>query len=101
MKSLKSPWLILLLAALCISACETQSKDTTAQYLVKSRADSYEAADKSDIKVIQNAINMYQTANGTFPPTIQDVGKLMSSQLEYDRYDYNPQTGIITVKSNR
>lgn len=94
-------WLLLAVSAVN-PACDRQSKDIVTGHgntLVKSRSDAVQAADKSELAVIQGSINSYHAANGAYPATIQAVGSLLGSQIDYAKYDYNPQTGVISLKS--
>jgi hypothetical protein len=66
--------------------------------------DAYDRAggtvDIANLRGLQNAVQMYRTQNGRYPDSLEDVAGFMNSQVNLNKYQYNPDTGKVQLKYN-
>lgn len=63
---------------------------------VKERAE--DAAEKANLDAVRAAVRAYEAANGSFPPTLQDVAGIIGAKADLSKYDYDPQSGTVRPK---
>jgi hypothetical protein len=51
-----------------------------------------------NLKNLQSAVKMYYMQNGKYPETLEDLGRLMNSRVDLSLYDYDPETGRVTLQ---
>ncbi len=56
-------------------------------------------ADLANLKTIQNAVRIYRTTNGEYPDELNDIESLIGSQVDFDKYEYNPENGTVKLKN--
>jgi hypothetical protein len=88
----------LLSCAFLIVACEEKPKNPAAQY-GDSMIDSYKKGQKAGITgnldAVKKAVQAYRAANDKYPASLEEVGDLIGSKVDFSKYDYNPETGEV------
>jgi hypothetical protein len=54
-------------------------------------------ADQSTLKGMKDAIRAYHISNGKYPDSLEDIQKLMGSRIDAGLYQYDPESGEITL----
>ena len=54
-------------------------------------------ADQSTLTGIKDAIRAHHILNGEYPASLEEVQKLMGSRIDTDLYQYDPESGEITL----
>ena len=90
--------IFILLTQLIIS-CE--QKNPISEYgnaLISSYEQGKKAGEEANLKNIRDAIQAYHAANGKYPETLKEIEGMMGSPINFDLYQYNPETGEIKLK---
>jgi hypothetical protein len=79
----------------------SQSNNPVEQYggmLTTSYSQGKVAGQVADLNAVKVTIASYYASNERYPASLEEVSALMRVPLPPDRYDYNPATGIISLK---
>lgn len=60
---------------------------------------SKEFADEITFLNIKKALQMYYAENSKYPETLKDIEYFMDSPIDIELYEYNPETGELSKKS--
>jgi hypothetical protein len=89
--------LVILFIAVFLS-CEKNPVEEYGDAVVNTYQGTKQKGKHLTLTGLQNAIQLYRTANGRYPKDIEEVAGLMDSPIDFSLYDYNPQTGQISMK---
>jgi hypothetical protein len=64
--------------------------------------DSYKRGQKAvaiaNLDAVEKAVSMYYAENGKYPETLEDINDYMRSDIDMSKYDYDPDTGRVSLK---
>jgi hypothetical protein len=89
---------VFILISLILPACNSKQENPVNTYLGATKSAST-AADAANLDALRKSIEAYRAANGSYPESLKDVEGMLGSQLDFSRYDYDPQTGKVTLKT--
>lgn len=98
------PLLFSLLLLSGLPACEQKPKNPVAEYgdaLIDSHKRARDAAEKANLDALQKAVQAYRASNERFPESLREAAALIGSPVDLSRYDYDPQTGVVSMKTNK
>jgi len=52
----------------------------------------------ANLDTVKKAVQSYQAANGKYPETLDDAKDFIGSEVDLSKYEYNPETGIVSLK---
>lgn len=84
-----------------LNACDSKPKNPVAEYgdaLMDAHSRSKNAADTATLDALRSSIQTYYASKGEYPKNIEEVGKLLSSPADLSKYNYDPQSGSISLK---
>jgi hypothetical protein len=87
-----------------LSACEQKPKNPVAEYgdaLMDSRKKAQDAAEKANLDALNKSVQAYHASNDKYPESLQDAANLIGSSVDLSRYDYDPQTGVVSLKNTK
>ena len=67
--------------------------------MIESVETSKKFADEMTFLNIKKALQMYYAENGKYPETLKDIEDFMDSPIDTESYEYNPETGELSKKS--
>ena len=91
----------LLICFLFILSCSEKPSNPVAEYgdtLVNTYKRGQQAGEKGNLDTVKNAVQAYYAANGKFPDTLDDAKEFIGSGVDLSKYDYNAETGIVSLK---
>lgn len=57
------------------------------------------AVDQANLRGLKQAVKMYYSEHGQYPPALEDVAGSMGSPVDLNKYEYNPSSGQVTLKT--
>ena|ERR1700690_109427 len=84
-----------------IFACKEKPKNPVAEYgdtMINSYQKGKQAAVTGNLDAVKKSLEAYHASNEKYPQNLDDIKPLIGSELDLSRYDYNPQTGAVTLK---
>ena len=86
-----------------IAACDEKPKNPAAEYgdaMINSYQKGKQAGVEGNLDAVRKAVDAYHAANDKYPQDLDEVQPLIGSAVDFSKYDYNPQTGTVTLKTN-
>jgi len=86
-----------------ILACGEKPKNPVSEYgdaMINSYQKGKQAGVSGNLDAVKNAIQAYHAANDKYPQNLDEVQPLIGSQVDFSKYDYDPQSGTVTLKTN-
>ena len=86
-----------------IPACDEKPKNPVAEYgntMMNSYQRGKQAGVSGNLDAVKNAIQAYHAANDKYPQNLDEIQPLIGSQVDFSKYDYDPQSGTVTLKIN-
>jgi hypothetical protein len=90
--------LSVILSSLILPACNSKQENPVNTYLGATKS-ARSAADAANLDALRKSIEAYRAANGNYPESLKDIEGMLGSRLDFSRYDYDPQTGTVTLKT--
>jgi hypothetical protein len=84
--------------SLILPACESKQENPVNVYLGGKKS-ARSAADAANLDALRKSVEAYRAANGSYPDSLKDLEGMLGSRLDFSRYDYDPQTGTVTLKT--
>ena len=84
-----------------INACDKNPVSEYGNSLISAQTSSKNAADNANLDAVQKAIQAYRASNEKFPESLKDIENLINGPINLDKYDYDPQTGIASLKPKK
>ncbi len=78
-----------------------EQKNPVSEYgnsLISAYEKGKKGGEEANLKNVRDAIRAYHAANGKYPETTKEIEDIMGSQVNFDLYQYNPETGDIKLK---
>ena len=95
--------LFFIVAALFIlTACDQKPKNPVSEYgsaMVNSYKRAKQTGEIANLDSIKKAIKAYHAVNDKYPENLKDIEKLLGTTIDDSKYDYNPDTGMVSLKS--
>ena len=89
--------------AIFLLACDEKPKNPVSEYgdaMVGAYKRGQRAGEEADLDAVKKTIQAYYAANGEYPKSLKDIENMIQKPLAPNKYDYDPQTGAVTFKSN-
>ena len=87
-----------------ILACDEKPKNPAAEYgntMINSYQKGKQAGVEGNLDAVKNAVQAYNAANDKYPPNLDEIKPLLGgSEMDFSKYDYNPENGVVTLKIN-
>ncbi len=97
--------LFLIIPALFILiTCDEKPKNPVSEYgdaLIGAYKRGQQAGEEANIDAIKKTIQSYHAEHEKYPESLKEIEDLMRKPIAANKYDYDPQTGTVTLKSNR
>ena len=94
-------WLMMpfLFLVLLVSGCKENPVEQYSTVLVESKKKAHDAADAATLSAIEMTIKNYRAMNRNNPPDLKEISNMMGSELDPGKYDYDPASGEVRLKS--
>jgi hypothetical protein len=82
-------------------ACDEKPKNPASEYgdaLIGAYTSSKSAGEAANLDAVKKAVQVYRAANEKYPAVLEDVGDLIGGNVNFSLYDYNPETGEVSLK---
>ncbi len=89
----------LVLSFILVISCKQDPVKDYGEGLIGAYESSQRAVEQVNLVNMQRAVRMYRIANGKLPDMLEDVSYMMDSQVDFDKYQYDPETGKVKLKS--
>ena len=99
---MKRLFFILLISSFIFS-CKEKPKNPVAEYgdtMINSYQKGKQAAETGNLDAVRSAIRAYHAANDRYPQNLEEIKGLLGSELDFSKYDYDPQNGTVNIKNN-
>ena len=87
-----------------IVACDEKPKNPVAEYgdaMINSYQKGKQAGVEGNLDAVRKAIQAYHAANDKYPQNLDEIKPLLGgSEVDFSKYDYNPENGTVTLKTN-
>jgi hypothetical protein len=86
-----------------LTACDQKPKNPVAEYgdaMINSYKRAQQAGEMANLDAIKKAIQAYHAVNDKYPESLKDIEKLLGTTIDDSKYDYNPDTGMVSLKSH-
>jgi hypothetical protein len=94
----------IILGFFLLLACDEKPKNPISEYgdaLIGSYKRGQQAGEEANLDAIKKTIQSYHAEHEKYPESLKDIEDLMRKPIDATKYNYDPQTGTITLKSNR
>ena len=92
---------VVILAA--VLACEEKAKNPVAEYgeaMINSYQKGKQAGEEGNLDAVKKAIQAYHATNDKYPQNLEEIKSLLSSEVDFSKYDYNSESGAATLKTD-
>jgi hypothetical protein len=92
-----------LLISLFIFCCNEKPKNPVAEYgdtMINSYQKGKQAGETGNLDAVRSAIRAYHASNDRYPQNLEEIKGLLGSELDFSKYDYDPQNGTVNIKNN-
>ena len=96
-------WFFAVIILTFILACEEKPKNPVAEYgdaMINSYQKGKQAGEDGNLDAVRKAIQAYHAANDKYPQNLEEIKSLLSSEVDFSKYDYNSENGTVTLKTN-
>jgi hypothetical protein len=86
-----------------ILACEEKPKNPMAEYgdaMINSYQKGKQAGEDGNLDAVRKSIQAYHASNDKYPQSLEEIKSLLSSEVDFSKYDYNSESGAVTLKTN-
>jgi hypothetical protein len=93
--------IVFLICLLFIFSCSEKPANPAAEYgnaLVDSYKRGQHAGETANLDAVKKAVQYYNATNGKLPGTLDDAKEFIGNDVDLSKFDYNPETGIVTLK---
>lgn len=94
--------LFVLVALSFFIACDQKPKNPVAEYgntMINAYKKGQDAGETANLDAVRKTVQAYHASNDKYPQSLDEIKGLMGSNIDLSRYDYNPQTGAVNLKS--
>ena len=82
-------------------ACDEKPKNPVAEYgdtMINSYKKGQAAGETLNLDAVKKSVQAYHAANDKYPQTLDEIKDMIGAKIDLSRYDYNPQTGSVSLK---
>lgn len=83
-------------------SCDQKPKNPASEYgdaLINAYKRSGGAVETAlNLDAVEKAVMAYQTTHGVYPQSLDEVRDLIGTPIDTSKYDYNPETGSVSLK---
>jgi hypothetical protein len=90
--------LTVIVSSLALPACNSKQENPVNTYVSVKKSAS-DAADIANLDALRQTVQAYHAANGNYPASLKDVEGMLGSPVDFSKYNYDPQTGSVTMKA--
>jgi len=86
-----------------VIACNEKPKNPIAEYgdaMIDSYKRGQAAGEAANLDAIRKTIRTYYVENERYPESLDEIAASMSTKIDTSKYDYNPQTGMVSIKGH-
>jgi hypothetical protein len=91
----------LVLCSFLTIACDEKPKNPVSEYsdaLIGAHTNAKLAGEAANLDAVKKAVQAYRAANGKYPTILEDMGDLISGNVDFSKYYYSPETGEVSLK---
>lgn len=95
-------FLFIVLVLTVLSACQEKPQNPVAIYgdtMINSYQKGKQAGVDANLDAVKKALAAYRAANDRYPASLDEVKDLVGHNIDMSPYDYDPQSGTVTLKS--
>jgi hypothetical protein len=92
---------ITLIVLTFIFSCREKPKNPVAEYgdaMIYGYQKGKQAGVEGNLDAVKKALEAYHASNDKYPQNLEEIKPLIGSELDLSKYDYNPQTGAVSLK---
>jgi hypothetical protein len=89
---------VVIASLLILPACNSKQENPVSTY-VGAKKSASDAADSANLYALRQTVQTYHAANGNYPANLKDVEGMLGSPVDFSRYNYDPVTGTVTLKT--
>lgn len=96
------PLLFSLIILLPLIACKEKPKNPVAEYggaLMDSYQKSQQAGRIANLDAVRKTVAEYRASNGKYPESLEEIRDMFNSDIDLSIYDYDPQSGSVSIKN--
>lgn len=90
---------IILLVTVLTIGCKQDPVKEYGEGLLDTLDSSEIAVDQANLRSLKQAVRMYHSEHGQYPPALEDVAGFMGSSADLNNYQYDAQSGQVTLKT--
>jgi len=82
-------------------ACDEKTKNPVAEYgdvMINSYKKGQVAGETANLDAVKKSVQAYHAANDKYPQTLDEIKDMIGAKIDLSKYDYNPQTGSVSLK---
>lgn len=83
-------------------ACDQKPKNPVSEYgntMMDSYQKGQQAGEIANLDAVKKAVQSYHAANDKYPQNLEEIKDLIGSQVDFSKYDYEPQSGAVSLKN--
>ena len=83
-----------------VLACDGKPKNPVADTMIDSYQKGKQAGEDGNLDAVRKSIQAYHASNDKYPQNLEEIKSLLSSEVDFSKYDYNSESGAVTLKTN-
>ena len=83
-----------------VLACDEKPKNPVADTMIDSYQKGKQAGEAGNLDAVRKAIQTYHASNDKYPQNLEEIKSLLSSEVDFSKYDYNSESGAVTLKTD-
>jgi len=95
--------LLVFAAVMLFSACDEKPKNPVAEYgdaMINSYQKGMKAGEVGNLDAVRKALQAYHASNDKYPQNLEEIKPMLDTELDFSKYNYNPENGTVTLKVN-
>lgn len=89
----------LLFLFMLVIGCEETPVEQYTSVLMSSKTKADAAADAATLSAVEATINSYRAMHDKNPSDLREISSMMGTELDPDKYDYEPVSGKVRLRS--
>ncbi len=86
---------------LLVISCDQKPKNPVLEYgdtLIDAYKRAGQTAETGNLDAVRKAVAAYHATHDKYPESLDEVKDLISSPIDLSKYDYNPESGSVSLK---
>jgi len=86
---------------LFLASCDQKPKNPVSEYgdaVIDAYKKGKAVKETADLDAIKKTIQAHYAANERYPASLDEIAGLIGKSVDIARYDYDPQTGMVSLK---